>query len=85
MSTKRESIFAACDESTTIHPLRKVRLRRGMSLATLAGLSGLSVPYLSMIENGHRELSRKAHVKALASALRVRPVELIPWVLKDYD
>jgi hypothetical protein len=63
------------------HPLRKVRNRRGMTLATLAGLSGLSAPFLSMIENNQRELCRKSTITALAAALRVPPVELVPWVL----
>lgn len=53
----------------------------GMSLATLAGLSGVSAPFLSMIENGQRELRRESHVLALAATLWVAPVGLIPWVL----
>lgn len=65
------------------HPLRRARLRRGMTLETLAGLSGLSPGYLSMLENGRRELSRRVPVTALAAALRVRPVELVPWVLEQ--
>jgi transcriptional regulator with XRE-family HTH domain len=54
-----------------------------MTLATLAGLSGLSAPFLSMIENGHRELCRPPHILALAAALGVPPVELVPWVLAE--
>lgn len=85
VSTTGDSISVAFDGAATVHPLRQLRLRRGMTLEALAGLSGLSAPYLSMIENGHRELCREASVKALAAALRVRPVELIPWALKEYE
>lgn len=72
-------------QAPNIHPLRRVRLCRGMTLATLAGLSGLSAPYLCMIENSQRELCRQSHVQALATALRVPPVDLIPWALHGPD
>ena len=49
--------------------LRKLRLRHGMSLAVLAGLSGVTVSFLSMVENGHRELQRSSDILALADAL----------------
>jgi hypothetical protein len=68
-------------EAPQMHPLRRARLRRGMTLETLAGLSGFSAAFLSMIENDQRELCRKSTVTALAAALRVPPVELVPWVL----
>jgi DNA-binding Xre family transcriptional regulator len=68
-------------ESQKVHPLRRARLRRGMTLETLAGLSGLSAATLSRVENGQRELCRKSHITALAAALRVPPVDLVPWVL----
>ena len=32
------------------HPLRRVRLRRGLTQVELAGLAGLSFSYISMIE-----------------------------------
>jgi DNA-binding Xre family transcriptional regulator len=72
-------------QAQNMHPLRRVRLRRGMTLATLAGLSGLSASFLCRIENGQRELSRKSHITALAAALRVPPVDLVPWVLHPLD
>lgn len=56
-----------------------------MSQATLGGLAGLSPAFLSLIENGKRELSRKAHILALAAALRVPPVDLVPWVLSEAE
>jgi transcriptional regulator with XRE-family HTH domain len=54
-----------------------------MTLTTLAGLSGLSASFLCRIENGQRELCRKSHLQALASVLRIPPVELVPWVLDE--
>lgn len=57
--------------------LRSARLRRGMTLRTLAGLSGLSVGFLSMVENGRRHLDRTSHINALAEALQVAPAELL--------
>jgi transcriptional regulator with XRE-family HTH domain len=51
----------------------KIRERRrylGMSLDVLAGLTGISKSFLSMVENGHRVLSRRSHLVAIAGALR---------------
>ncbi|AXI78454.1 helix-turn-helix domain-containing protein [Peterkaempfera bronchialis] len=56
--------------------LRSARRQRGMSLRTLAGLSGLSIGFLSMVENGQRHLDRTGHITALADALRIAPTEL---------
>ncbi|MEV3874870.1 helix-turn-helix transcriptional regulator [Streptomyces sp. NPDC049906] len=56
--------------------LRSARRQRGVSLRTLAGLSGLSTGFLSMVENGHRHLDRTGHITALAEALRMAPSEL---------
>jgi anti-sigma regulatory factor (Ser/Thr protein kinase) len=56
--------------------LRGWRMRRGMSLAVLAGLSGVSAPYLSMVENGQRGLNRWSTIVAVANALRVPPAVL---------
>ncbi|MFC5800762.1 helix-turn-helix domain-containing protein [Streptomyces formicae] len=56
--------------------LRSARRQRGMSLRTLAGLSGLSAGFLSMVENGHRHLDRTAHITSLAQALQIAPSEL---------
>ena len=67
------------------HPLRRVRRRRGLTLAVLAELSGLSASFLSMVENGQRALSRRDHVNALAVALRVCPAEIAPSTLASAD
>jgi transcriptional regulator with XRE-family HTH domain len=48
-----------------------------MSLRTLAGLSGLSAGFLSMVENGQRHLDRTGHINALAEALQIAPAELL--------
>lgn len=47
-----------------------------MSLKTLADLAGLSQSFLSMVENGHRELDRRSHIGALADALQVSVADL---------
>ncbi|WP_030833596.1 helix-turn-helix domain-containing protein [Streptomyces hygroscopicus] len=56
--------------------LRSARRRRGMSLRTLAGLAGVSVGYLSMVENGRRLLDRSSLITAFAEALQIAPSEL---------
>jgi transcriptional regulator with XRE-family HTH domain len=60
------------------HPLRRLRRHRGLTLAVLADLSGLSGSFLSMVENGQRALTRRDHVNAVAAALRVAPAEIEP-------
>jgi transcriptional regulator with XRE-family HTH domain len=67
------------------HPLRRVRLRRGLTQVELAGLAGLSYSYISMIECGRRKLTRRDHVNALAAALRVPPAEIAPAVVPGSD
>lgn len=63
------------------HPLRLVRLRRGLTQVELAGLAGLASSYISMIERGRRGLTRRDHVNALAAALRVAPAEIAPSMI----
>jgi transcriptional regulator with XRE-family HTH domain/tetratricopeptide (TPR) repeat protein len=58
--------------------LRALRHRRGMTLEVLAGLSGKTAAYLSMIENGKRPLDRYSLIVSLASALGVPPADLAP-------
>ncbi|WUH95854.1 helix-turn-helix domain-containing protein [Streptomyces sp. NBC_00433] len=65
--------------------LRSARRQRGMSLRTLAGLSGLSTGFLSMVENGQRHLDRTGHITALADALQIAPTELTGQVLAPTD
>lgn len=47
-----------------------------MPIEVLAGLSGMSVSLLSMIENGQRSLTRLSHVAALSQALGTSPLYL---------
>jgi transcriptional regulator with XRE-family HTH domain len=56
--------------------VREVRTWRGQSIAAVAGLAGISAPYLSMIENGQRPVTKYALLESLARALRVSPTEL---------
>jgi transcriptional regulator with XRE-family HTH domain len=67
------------------HPLRRVRLRRGLTQVELAGLAGLSYSYISMIECGRRILTRRDHVNALAAVLRVPPAEIAPSISAGFD
>lgn len=65
------------DTSNTIGArLRVLRKMRGLTLAQLAGLSGLSTSFLSMAERGQRALDRRSHIAALASALKVSETDL---------
>lgn len=52
------------------------RRRRGKSQRVLAGLAGISQPYLSQIETGHRTVERRGTLVALADALSVSVSEL---------
>lgn len=57
--------------------VRAARRSRGMSLETLAGLSGRSKGWLSKVENGHARLERRQDIAALAEALAVSADSLI--------
>lgn len=50
---------------------------RGLSLRITATLAGLSPAFLSMVENGERDLDRIDHAVALADVLRVSPADLV--------
>jgi transcriptional regulator with XRE-family HTH domain len=64
------------DDTTVGGRLRTLRLWRRMTLAEVAGLSGVSAAYLSMAERGLRSLDRRSMISALAVALRVSEAEL---------
>ena len=57
--------------------VRAARRQRGLSLNALAQLAGLSLGFLSMVENGQRLLDRASHITALAEAMRISPSELM--------
>ncbi|OHV20905.1 hypothetical protein BBK14_27545 [Parafrankia soli] len=56
--------------------IRSNRRYRGMSLETLAGLTGLSKGFLSMVENGQRRMDRRSHLETVATALQVSITDL---------
>ncbi len=57
--------------------VRAARRSRGMSLETLAGLTGRSKGWLSRIENGHARLERRQDIAAIAEALAVSADSLV--------
>jgi transcriptional regulator with XRE-family HTH domain len=64
------------DEATIGERLHAIRLWRGMTLAEVGGLAGLSAAYLSMVERGLRTIDRRSTISALAVALRVSETDL---------
>jgi len=57
--------------------LRRLRLKRGMTLTALAERSGVVGPsFLSMVENGQRRLQRVDDIVALADTLNTSPLYL---------
>jgi transcriptional regulator with XRE-family HTH domain len=65
--------------------IRAARRYRGMSIETLAGMTGLSKGYLSMVENGHRQMDRRSHLEAVADALQVSLTDLTGQPYKSKD
>lgn len=63
--------------------VRTARRRRGWSQSIVADRAGLSVAYLSQIENGRRPLASLRTVRRLARALEVSPTQLVPWLDTD--
>lgn len=58
--------------------IRYWRIRRGgMSQTVLAGLAGLSQPYISQVESGHRSIDRRSTLIAIAAALQVTVADLL--------
>jgi transcriptional regulator with XRE-family HTH domain len=51
--------------------------RGGMTQTVLAGLAGLSQPYISQIEAGHRSIDSRSTLIAIASALQVTVADLL--------
>lgn len=64
------------DETTVGERLHALRIWRGMSLAEVGGLAGVSAAYLSMAERGLRTIDRRSMICALATALRVSESDL---------
>jgi transcriptional regulator with XRE-family HTH domain len=61
--------------------VRQIRYWRDLSQPVVAGLAGISPSYLSLIELGHRPVTKRSLLEALANALRVSPADLTdkPW------
>ncbi|WP_341721276.1 helix-turn-helix transcriptional regulator [Micromonospora sp. FIMYZ51] len=58
--------------------IRYWRMRRGgMSQAVLAGLAGVSQPYVSQIESGRKTIDRRSTLVAFAAALQVTVADLL--------
>ena len=62
--------------------LKAERLQHKMTTATLAKSCGVSRSYITLIENGRRLPGTKVMPK-LASALGIKPHELLNWYLED--
>lgn len=65
--------------------VRAIRRRRGLSLEVVAGLAGISKPYLSQLETGRRRFERRSLVENLANALGCSVVDLTgqPYLPSD--
>jgi transcriptional regulator with XRE-family HTH domain len=72
------------DLSGTETPFRLWRLAKGWTLADEAGLTGLSEPFLSRVEWGHRQLRPEEKVR-VARALGAGVGELFPVELAVGD
>lgn len=57
--------------------VRRLRELAGLSVGQLAHAAGISVAYLSQIENGHRENVSPPVMARLATALRVSIADLL--------
>ncbi|HEY2762530.1 MAG TPA: helix-turn-helix transcriptional regulator [Pseudonocardiaceae bacterium] len=66
---------------------RLIRKRRGLSLDVVAGLAGISKPYLSMLELGQRGFNRRGLIDGLARALGCSVTDLTgePYQPVDRD
>lgn len=65
--------------------LRGWRLAEGLSLAEVSGLTGVSVPMLSRVERGERQMSARAKVTvarrlgvAIGELFEIEPLEIEP-------
>ena len=69
---------AVIDEATVGERVAFYRRRRGITQEVLAGLLGRSVEWLAQFERGARELDRLSTTVAIAHALGIEPVKLLP-------
>jgi transcriptional regulator with XRE-family HTH domain len=66
------------DEATVGDRVAFYRRRRGIIQEVLAGLLGRSVEWLAQFERGAKELDRLSTLVAIADALGIEPVKLLP-------
>jgi transcriptional regulator with XRE-family HTH domain len=66
------------DEATVGERVVFYRRRKGITQEVLAGLLGRSVEWLAQFERGARELDRLSTIVAIADALSIDPVKLLP-------
>src|SRR5947209_11845369 len=57
--------------------IRYWRRRRGLTQTVLAGLAGLSQPFISYVEAGRKSIERRSTLVAIASALQVTVADLL--------
>ncbi|MGH4021857.1 MAG: helix-turn-helix domain-containing protein [Pseudonocardiaceae bacterium] len=70
--------MAVINEATVGERVAFYRRRRGVTQEVLAGLLGRSVEWLAQFERGARELDRLSTIVAIAHALGIEPVKLLP-------
>ncbi len=66
------------DEATVGERVAFYRRRKGVTQEVLAGLLGRSVEWLAQFERGAKELDRLSTIVAIADALGIEPVRLLP-------
>ncbi len=66
------------DEATAGERVAFYRRRKGITQEVLAGLLGRSVEWLAQFERGAKELDRLSTIVAIADALGIDPVKLLP-------
>ena len=82
---ERVSVDADDDARMIGARARRIRCRRGLSLDVVAGLAGISAPYLSMLERGLRGFNRRGLLDDLANALGCSVADLTgqPYLVPD--
>jgi transcriptional regulator with XRE-family HTH domain len=77
--------LTAADASAIGARARMIRRRRGLSLDVVAGLAGISAPYLSQLERGKRGFNRRGLIEDLAEALGCSVADLTgqPYLAPD--
>ncbi|HEY2764581.1 MAG TPA: helix-turn-helix domain-containing protein [Pseudonocardiaceae bacterium] len=66
------------DEATVGERVAFYRRRKGITQEVLAGLLGRSIEWLAQFERGAKELDRLSTIVAIADALGIEPVTLLP-------